>query len=81
MISNVDIQHQVELSDGELIDLTLNVEYELIDAQSDVGIMREYAEILDITVYEEEYKNNIEVLEVIQDKIEYINNKVDEAVL
>lgn len=81
MTDSVDIEYQVELEDGELVDLTLNVEYELIYRQPDVGIMCDYAEVLGVTVYEQEWKDNAEVLKDIEGNLEYIADKVDEEIL
>ena len=80
MIDSIDIEYQVELSNGELIDLTLNVEYELIYRQPDVGIMHDYAEVLNVAVYEQEWKDNTEVLKNIECNMEYIADKVDEKI-
>lgn len=80
MTEGIDLEYQVELADGELIDLDLLVEYEMVEEQSDCGIMREYPEVTGVEIYNEEYKNNVEVLKYIEDKMSNINDKVDDLI-
>ncbi len=57
----MDISITVPINkDGDELDIKVHVEYEIIRRQPDVGIMHDYAELIDISI-PDEHKDNVYV--------------------